>query len=363
MQSDEIISLIAQKRAQARELFAEARQQGVVPDGRAILALRAEEKKLSEQLKQSGHEKDGAGSITEVENGLFLGGLESVKLDVLRRNKITHVLTVCSIHQPPVEVLADLRCKTIAVLDHEDANLLQHFNTAIAFIDEARGNGAVLVHCHAGQSRSPAIVAAYLMRQRGLTRDNAIAQLHAVRDLEINENFLEQLNVFQACGYTTDPNHPSYIRWTFLHQARIRQVSRFNDTMQDSTSTHSSVGHTAIRCRRCRYVLASERYVIEHEPKTPGRTVNACAHFFIEPIRWMKKELDKGQLEGRFDCPKCSTKVGGYAWQGMTCSCRRWILPALALQRAKVDEVRQREPVELLCNKRAQAPAKLIGPM
>jgi hypothetical protein len=39
----------------------------------------------------------------------------------------------------------------------------------------------VLVHCRAGWSRSPAVVAGYLMRSLGLTADEALAQVLAKR--------------------------------------------------------------------------------------------------------------------------------------------------------------------------------------
>ncbi|KAI9676771.1 MAG: tyrosine protein phosphatase yvh1 [Trizodia sp. TS-e1964] len=65
-----------------------------------------------------------------------------------------------------------------------------------------------------------------------------------------------------------------------------------------------------------------------------------CAHYFFEPLSWMRPELDKGILDGKFDCPKCSTKnVGKYAWQGMRCSCGAWIVPAISLSKGKVDQM------------------------
>lgn len=59
----------------------------------------------------------------------------------------------------------------------------------------------------------------------------------------------------------------------------------------------------------------------------------------------MKPELEKGQLEGRLECPKCSSNVGKYAWQGMKCSCGAWMVPAISLARAKVDEVKSKKGV------------------
>jgi hypothetical protein len=65
-----------------------------------------------------------------------------------------------------------------------------------------------------------------------------------------------------------------------------------------------------------------------------------CSHFFLDPLSWMKSELEQGKLDGKFECPKCGATVGKYAWQGLRCSCSEWIVPGISLARGKVDEVR-----------------------
>jgi dual specificity phosphatase 12 len=66
-----------------------------------------------------------------------------------------------------------------------------------------------------------------------------------------------------------------------------------------------------------------------------------CAHFFLEPQDWMQSTIDQGDLDGKLECPKCSSKVGAYAWQGMRCSCGMWVTPCFSLGKSKVDEVRR----------------------
>jgi dual specificity phosphatase 12 len=51
----------------------------------------------------------------------------------------------------------------IPMEDTEHENLLDVLPRALAFIDQARQAGNVLVHCIAGVSRSASIVIAYLM--------------------------------------------------------------------------------------------------------------------------------------------------------------------------------------------------------
>jgi len=94
-----------------------------------------------------------------------------------------------------------------------------------------------------------------------------------------------------------------------------------------------------------RRVLATSAYLIPHQQpphNKPFPDSLTCAHHFLDPLSWMRPELEQGNLEGRLECPKCNTNVGKYAWQGMRCSCGAWVVPAITLAKAKVDEVRVR---------------------
>jgi len=46
-------------------------------------------------------------------------------------------------------------------------------------------------------------------------------------------------------------------------------------------------------------------------------------------------------LSGRLTCPNpnCASNIGKFAWQGMRCSCGTWVVPAIAVARARVDVI------------------------
>ncbi len=85
-------------------------------------------------------------------------------------------------------------------LNDPDPAFLDHIPEMCAFIDEGRKQGAVLVHCSKGLSRSPAAILAYLLH-RGKNYRQAMRILRrAVGEeddfIEPGEVFLEQIRDF-----------------------------------------------------------------------------------------------------------------------------------------------------------------------
>lgn len=118
-----------------------------------------------------------------------------------------------------------------------------------------------------------------------------------------------------------------------------------------------------------RRMLATTPFINPHDqdnkrgtkPSTEGLD---CAHIFLHPLTWMRRCLfpgtatstasrssfddgsgltgaatDEAPLSGRLTCPnpKCEANVGKFAWQGLRCSCGKWVVPAIGVARAKVD--------------------------
>ncbi len=67
---------------------------------------------------------------------------------------------------------------------------------AIAFIDDiVRRDERVLVHCHAGRSRSVCIVARYLMAIRGWSREKSLQFISSKREIYLSPGIEEILRI------------------------------------------------------------------------------------------------------------------------------------------------------------------------
>ena len=85
--------------------------------------------------------------------------------------------------------------------DPKDAHVMkQHFNKVIEFIDNALSlkSNRVLVHCHAGISRSSTVVIAYLMKTKQMTFNDAEKFVHSKRpQIRPNMAFKQKLKEFE----------------------------------------------------------------------------------------------------------------------------------------------------------------------
>lgn len=305
--------------------------------------------------------------------GIYLLSFEPINkgTDLNQEYGITHVLS--ALPGPlPAHLTENYKSLQIDITDEESTNILKHIPITNAFIDEAlfldgqeqskKHTGAVLVHCAQGESRSVAFVAAYLMAKYKLTKDQALhAITRKVPGAKPNESFLEQLEIFQSMGSTVDLTLKQYKQFLISQSLKsdpsggqLRQLNLWpTETKEKESSSEFN-----LRCKRCRLVLATDQDLETHEiPDADSRqsqfikraphsrrvvsAINAsktCSHYFVdEPLLWMHLELLKLDMEGKFACPKCELKVGGYSWKGSRCSCGKWMIPALHLQTAKVD--------------------------
>ncbi|TFK71802.1 phosphatases II [Pluteus cervinus] len=161
-----------------------------------------------------------------IENRLFLGNTKAaVSSRSLTERHINHILSVCSDEIPAEVQGSGITHMRIPVEDVDYADLLIHLPAACRFIDQAiRGGGVVLVHCNQGLSRSPAVVAAYLMWTRRISATEALDVVRTARDqVWTNPGFQEQLVLFELCGYAPSPSNPFYIQWRSKIERQIKE--------------------------------------------------------------------------------------------------------------------------------------------
>ena len=238
-----------------------------------------------------------------------------------------------------------------------------------------------------GKSRSATLVIAYLLSlaPQTTTPSSALEVLRTVRAIvEPNPGFAHQLSLYHSMGCPEDiGSQPLYQRWLYQHEVetsiacgRAPDTIRFEDEASATDGRAPKTSGSIVKCRKCRKVLATDAYIhAVHAPKpssatqaarlaaesgpiaslTPSPSTSSvaqpqCAHLFLDPLSWMRAELEQGKLEGRLECPgsegtkggkRCGANVGKYAWQGMRCSCGEWVNPGFSLQRARVDVIRK----------------------
>ncbi|XP_011429094.1 LOW QUALITY PROTEIN: dual specificity protein phosphatase 10-like [Crassostrea angulata] len=130
---------------------------------------------------------------------LYLGNeRDAANLQRLQDLNITYVLNTTS-HIPKYFENQGIHYKRIPASDSGCQNLKQYFEEAAAFIDEARQNGAnILVHCHAGVSRSATITIAYLLKHTKLSMMDIYRLVKGKRSIiSPNFNFMGQLMEYE----------------------------------------------------------------------------------------------------------------------------------------------------------------------
>jgi protein-tyrosine phosphatase len=93
--------------------------------------------------------------------------------------------------------LQNFSYKVSLIDDSEDQDILSVIDDLHTWIDSclaATPRGSVMIHCGFGVSRSPTIAISYLMKRRGSTFADALAQVRKTRpSAQPNPGFVKQL--------------------------------------------------------------------------------------------------------------------------------------------------------------------------
>lgn len=106
---------------------------------------------------------------------------------VLRNLRITHVLNATEDLFPPGDPRSDYisqnfkKVLRIPLRDDDDEDIEQYFAVAADFIESVSEEEKILVHCHAGQSRSCALVISYLILKKSYTLKDAMNLVQRAR--------------------------------------------------------------------------------------------------------------------------------------------------------------------------------------
>jgi protein tyrosine phosphatase len=122
--------------------------------------------------------------VSEIIPGLYLSGIEGVKQ--INEHNINYVLSVIK-EYPKLD--ENINHMIIEIDDGFSQKIDSFFEKAFHFIEEALQNKKnILVHCHAGVSRSATIVISYLMKKNKMKYENAYNLVREKRPI-VSPNF------------------------------------------------------------------------------------------------------------------------------------------------------------------------------
>lgn len=144
--------------------------------------------------------------MNKITEGLYLCNCKAATdVQLLKETGITHILRVAREDVGPM-FQNEFIYKLLEMRDIPEQNIIAHFEEAHAFINSAlkknsngEVKGKVLVHCHAGVSRSSTIVISYLMRKYiNFSLNDALKFVKSKRPIiKPNKGFMKQLQKYE----------------------------------------------------------------------------------------------------------------------------------------------------------------------
>lgn len=218
-------------------------------------------------------------------------------------------------------------------------------------------------------SRSATLLAAYLMKERKMGYQEALAYLRSKRPcVHPNDGFMHQLLLYERMAFKLDPNFKPYklYRLVCIHnnvkQTKILPPKNLlfqteNNLKQLETKSEPPI-ETVYRCKKCRTILGSSRNVLPHSAKQhptwfslldwdSRRSVECRQGVFMEPIASTMSKVCQTASESRLHCLKCDNKLGTFSWEGpVSCGCGGSMVPGFLLNLSRIDKCTMRKDVE-----------------
>lgn len=139
-------------------------------------------------------------TMSEILPNLYLSDYVAAANPDIVTHGITHVISLGGFEDHNLYVIhKDADYYHVFIDDHPNEPISEHFDECIGFIEHGMREGKVLVHCHAGISRSATIVIAYLMHAnvKNGTPPNYLSTYKLVKSkrgcINPNGGFIEQL--------------------------------------------------------------------------------------------------------------------------------------------------------------------------
>ena len=140
------------------------------------------------------------GKISQVDQNVFLGCCFAARNEkIIKDYGITYILKMYNDdpRNGSYTCHKNIKYMVINADDNQSHQISKHFKKCIKFIQQAlKENARILVHCHAGISRSATIVLTHLMINRGMSLDIAYGYLRVKRSIvKPNPRFWKDLQI------------------------------------------------------------------------------------------------------------------------------------------------------------------------
>ncbi|KAB8280029.1 protein-tyrosine phosphatase-like protein [Yarrowia lipolytica] len=239
---------------------------------------------------------------------LWVGSIYSLSAHIsFEKYNINHIISMVRGELPGNQIQGYTHLH-VEMDDDEEENIMQYFPETNKFIEDACGEWmtkvaesgkyknypenvesvhleyphnpdppGVLVHCMAGISRSSTIVIAYLMKKLGLTAEQGLALVKKGRKIaNPNPSFVEQLKIYEQCGYEIDDSKPLYRQWILKKDSEgipnIGSTPKFKYRSETEGLTSRGQGFSADFRRQIRPKMNQSGAVEDATEATPEQT-------------------------------------------------------------------------------------------